>query len=92
MCVSSFFAGKNASTYAQNRYIDQILCAFGWDRFEALIQAAGLPRKSRLLKKCHEMVRRAQTDWPALMDGFPTPVAVKTEIMERLCGKVAIAA
>ena len=92
VCVSSFFADQNADTYAQNRYIDQILCAFGWDRFEALIQAAGLTRKSRLLKKCREMVRRAQADWPALMDGFPTPVAVKTEIMERLCGKVAIAA
>jgi serine/threonine-protein kinase HipA len=91
VCVSSFFAGVSANTYAQNRQIDKILCAFGWDRFEELIYAAGLSRKARLLKKCREHVKKAKADWPALMNDFPTPAAVKTEIMDRLQGKVAIA-
>jgi serine/threonine-protein kinase HipA len=92
VCVSSFFAGVGANTYAQNRQIDKTLCAFGWDRFEELIDAAGLNRKTRLLQKCREHVKRAKANWPALMNDFPTPAAVKNEIIDRLRGKVAIAA
>ena len=92
VCVSSFFAGVDANTYAQNRQIDKTLCAFGWDKFEELIEAAGLSRKVRLLQKCREHVKKAKANWPALMNDFPTPPAVKSEIMERLQGKVAIAA
>lgn len=92
VCVSSFFAGVGAHTYAQNRQIDKTLCAFGWDGFEALIEAAGLSRRTRWLKQCRGHVKQAKAQWPALMNDFPTPPAVKTEIMERLQGKVAIAA
>jgi serine/threonine-protein kinase HipA len=91
VCVSSFFAGVSASTYAQNRQIDKTLCAFGWDKFEELIEAAGLSRKARLLQKCRLHVKRAKANWPVLMNNFPTPPAVKAEIMDRLQGKVAIA-
>lgn len=92
MSASSFFAGVGANMYAQNRQIDKTLCAFGWDRFEELIDAAGLNRKTRLLQKCREHVKRAKANWPALMNDFPTPPAVKKEIMDRLQGKVAIVA
>lgn len=91
VCVSSFFAGVDDRTYAQNRAIDKTLCAFGWDGFEQLIDAAGLTRKTSLLMKCRKRVESAKSRWPALMDGFPTPQAVKQEILERLQGKVAIA-
>lgn len=91
VCVSSFFAGVSANTYAQNRQIDKTLCAFGWDKFEALIEVAGLNRKARLLQKCRAHVNRAKASWPVLMNDFPTPAAVRREIMDRLQGKVAIA-
>ena len=92
VCVSSFFAGVDVNTYALNRQIDKTLCAFGWDRFEELIAVAGLSRKSRLMQKCRERVKKAKANWPALMNRFPTPPMVKAEILDRLKGKVAIAA
>ena len=92
VCVSSFFAGVDERTYAQNRAIDKTLRAFDWDAFRHLITVAGLQRGPRLIAKCREYVAQAQARWPAIMNGFPTPVAVKQEIMERLQGKVAIAA
>jgi len=92
VCVSSFFAGVDIRTYAQNRQIDKTLCAFGWDQFEALMDAAGLSRKARLLQKCRALVRAAKANWPDLMDKCSAPPAVKKEIIERLQGKVAIAA
>ena len=92
VCVSSFFAGVDIRTYAQNRQIDKTLCAFGWDQFEALMDAAGLSRKARLLQKCRAHVRAAKANWPDLMDKCSAPPAVKKEIIERLQGKVAIAA
>jgi len=92
VCVSSFFAGVDIRTYAQNRQIDKTLCAFGWDQFEALMDAAGLSRKARLLQKCRAHVRAAKANWPDLMDKCSAPQAVKKEIIERLQGKVAIAA
>ncbi len=89
--VTSFFPGVDEKTYAQNRAIDKTLCAFGWDEFRQLIDYAGLQRGSRLMARCRELVAQAQAKWPALMDDFPTPPAVKREILERLKGKVAIA-
>lgn len=57
VCVSSFFANVDANTYAQNRQMDKTLCAFGWDKFEELIEVAGLSRKARLIQKCREHVK-----------------------------------
>lgn len=89
VCVSAFFEGLGPETYAINREIDKRLRAFSWDDMAALIASAGLLRPSVLLKQCREKVREAKALWPAIVDD--APVNVKTCVMERLRGGVALA-
>ncbi len=88
VCVSAFFEEVPESAYAINRAIDKTLRAFTWDDLSALLKQAGLLRHSAILRKCKDMVRVAQSDWPVLLKDAPP--AVRRSVLERLKGGVSL--
>jgi serine/threonine-protein kinase HipA len=90
VCVSAFFASLPTGAYGINREIDRKLRAFSWADIEALIAIAQLPRPAVLLKRCREVVQQAKADWPVLLTHAPDNV--RTEVLARLQGAVALAA
>jgi serine/threonine-protein kinase HipA len=88
VCVSAFFEDVPTSAYAINRAIDKTLRAFTWDDFSGLLKQAGLLRHSQILRKCRDLVKTAQSDWPALLK--EAPPAVRRSVQERLKGGVAL--
>lgn len=88
VCVSAFFEEVPPSAYAINRAIDKTLRAFTWDDFSALLKQAGLLRHSQILRKCKELVKAAQSDWPMLLKDAPP--AVRRCVEERLNGGVGL--
>lgn len=90
VCVSAFFAGLPPTDYGVNRAIDHTLRAFTWAQVEALIESAGLLRKSVVLRHCKALVKAAQADWPALLADAPRNV--REEVSARLRGGVALTA
>jgi len=88
VCVSAFFAGMPPADYGINRAIDSKLRAFTWAQLESLLESAGLPRKSAVLRHCKALVRAAQADWPALL--ADAPKNVREEVSARLRGGVAL--
>jgi serine/threonine-protein kinase HipA len=92
VCVSAFFENVPISAYAINRAInravDKTLRTFTWADFSALLKQAGLLRHSSILRKCKELMRVAQSDWPALLKD--APLAVRRSVQERLNGGVAL--
>ncbi|WP_137919598.1 HipA domain-containing protein [Hydrogenophaga sp. 2FB] len=90
VCVSAFFAGLPPIDYGVNRAIDHTLRAFTWAQLEALIESAGLLRKSVVLRHCKALVKAAQADWPALL--ADAPQNVRDEVTARLRGGVALTA
>ncbi|MFM7330906.1 MAG: type II toxin-antitoxin system HipA family toxin, partial [Brachymonas sp.] len=88
VCVSAFFEEAPSSAYAINRAIDKTLRAFTWDDFGGLLKQAGLLRHSSIVRKCKEMVKTAQSDWPALLKDAPP--AVRRSVQARLKSGVAL--
>ncbi|VVE11790.1 type II toxin-antitoxin system HipA family toxin [Pandoraea anhela] len=90
VCVAAFFQDVPASHYGVNRAIDKTLRAFDWPALEALLKSAGLLRVGRLMTIARETVRDAQAHWPARLTDAPG--AVRTTVLERLNGGVALTA
>ena len=86
--VSSFFACAARQDYAINRKIDEHLCALSWSDLERLMHVGGLRRATRLLQHCKQVVKKAQAEWPALLQD--APLSMQTEIHQRLHGKVGL--
>lgn len=86
VCVSAFFEDVPTTAYAINRAIDKTLRAFSWDDFTTLLKQAGLLRHSAIVRKCKDLVRAAQSDWPALLKDAPP--SVRRSVNERLKGAV----
>ena len=87
--VSSFFANVPLDHYGLNREIDRKLTAFKWDDMEALLIAANVTRKSRLMKIAKDTVKKAKEVWPTIL--LQAPASVATCITARLNGGVEIA-
>ncbi|VVE77511.1 type II toxin-antitoxin system HipA family toxin [Pandoraea sputorum] len=90
VCVAAFFHDVPPSHYGVNRAIDKTLRAFDWPALEALLKGAGLLRVGRLMTIARETVHEARAIWPTLLDDAPG--AVKTTVLERLNGGVALTA
>jgi len=88
VCVAAWFDELPPAEYALNRKIDRELCALGWSDLEALLHAAQVPRKSRLLALAKDAVRRAQREWPALLED--APANVRRMVSARLAGGIAL--
>lgn len=87
--VSSFFESASPLDYAINRKIDENLCRMTWSDLESLMYAGGLNQVSIFMKKCKEVVKRAQADWPELLKD--APASMQKEINRRLHGKAGLA-
>ncbi|NYT81043.1 HipA domain-containing protein [Alcaligenaceae bacterium] len=90
ICVSALFESVPPADYAVNRSIDAKLRAFGWADLEALCRSAGLLRPMRYVALARRLLRRAQAEWPRLLNDAPP--AVRESVLERLNGGVALAA
>ncbi|MBG9387420.1 type II toxin-antitoxin system HipA family toxin [Caenimonas aquaedulcis] len=90
VCVSAFFGEIGPDVYGINREIDRRLRAFGWGDLEALIASARLLRPAALMRLCRESVKEAQAKWPGILERAPGNV--RTSVMERLNGGVALSA
>ena len=86
--VSSFFAGAPALDYSVNRAIDAKLTVFTWEDLEGLLARGGVRRAREAVQRSKRLVARAQADWPALLKDAPE--CMRTEVLRRLCGGVAL--
>ena len=89
VCVTALFESVPPTDYAINRAIDTTLRAFDIHQLEALLKAAGLQRVSRLVSIAKQTVKRAQADWPGVLENAPP--SVRRAVTERLQGGVALA-
>ncbi|WP_394681818.1 type II toxin-antitoxin system HipA family toxin [uncultured Comamonas sp.] len=90
VCVAAFFEGSAPQQYAVNKAIDSSMRALRWDDVAALLKTAGLLRVPRHISLLKEVVRQAQSSWPALLAQAPAGMA--GVVQQRLRGGVAIAA
>lgn len=88
VCVSAFLEGVPPTDYAVNRAIDARLKAFSWEDMSRLLKLADVPRSSRLLQLARATVRRAQEEWPALLD--IAPGSMRAVVEDRLKGGVGL--
>lgn len=88
VCVSAFFAAAPPKDYAFNRAIDVTLRAFTWEDLLGLVKEANLLRPGAIVRSCHELVRKAQADWPAIL--AHAPENMRQEVTARLNGSVAL--
>lgn len=89
VCVTALFESVPPADYAVNRAVDLKLRAFDLAQLEALLHAAGLLRVSRLLAIAKDTVRKAQGEWPVLLND--APASVRRSVLERIGGGVALA-
>ena len=89
VCITAFFEGRPLADYGVNRAIDARLRAFGWSDLEALLRGARLLRVSNHLRVARELVREAQSTWPALLKDAPDNV--RRAVEERIAGGVRLA-
>ena len=88
VCVTAFFQDVPIADYGVNRAIDAKVSAFTWTDLDALLQRAGLRRRSRLVQVAKDLAKQAKADWPALLRDAPD--SVRASIMHRLQGGVAL--
>lgn len=87
--VTAFFADLLPHEYALNRRVDETLSALDWVGLRALLDAADVPRASRLVQIAKETVRQARAEWPAILRDAPDNLRASVEA--RLGGGVALA-
>ena len=90
VCVAALFDGVAATDYGINRAIDRTVSRFGWHDLEALLHAAHILRPGRYLAWARQLVKRAQSDWPVLLQ--QAPASVQKTVMARLNGGLALTA
>ena len=88
VCVAAFFPGSAPQRYAVNKAIDESMRRLTWDDVEAVIKSAGLLRASRHVALLKDVVRRAQSQWPALL--AEAPAGMREVIGERMRGGVVL--
>jgi len=90
VCVAAWFDELPPAEYALNRKIDRELSGFGWGNLGTLLRRAQIARVSRLIAIAKEAVRRAQSQWPALL--VDAPDNVRRSVSGRLAGGVRLTA
>ena len=88
VCVTAFFDTVSPNDYGVNRAIDATLIRFSWDDLATLLKRAQVPRASRLLQVARATIRKAQAEWPHLLDIAPD--SMRAVILTRLSGGVAL--
>lgn len=88
VCVTAFFDAVSPNDYGVNRAIDATLIRFSWDDLATLLKRAQVPRASRLLQVARATIRKAQAEWPHLLDIAPD--SMRAVILNRLNGGVAL--
>lgn len=80
--------GPRRSNGSTACWIDTRLKAFDWSDLSDLLKLAQVPRVSRLVQLARATVRRAQQEWPPLLDAAPD--SMRRVVTERLNGGVAL--
>ncbi len=89
VCVTAWFDGLAKEEYILNRKVDQTLSELGWSDLKELINRAGVPRASHLVRVAKDTVKLAKEKWPSVLRDAPTNVRKSVET--RLAGGVALA-
>jgi serine/threonine-protein kinase HipA len=89
VCVTAWFDELAPHEYALNRNVDRALSELDWAGLRTLIDAAEVPRASRLVQVAKETVKHAKAKWPAILRD--APANLRKSIEARLAGGVVLA-
>jgi serine/threonine-protein kinase HipA len=90
VCVTAWFDELAPHEYALNRKVDRALSQLTWADLRSLVDAAGVPRASRLVQIAKDTVKEAKAKWPGVLRDAPDNI--RASIEARLAGGVALAA